>query len=149
MFQLGDSFEEDVDSVEWLGSMGGDEGTGDKEVFTDNGVCAPPTKRPAKFKELSSAKRQLRVHPRMVEKVKDSDDIFAQYIASEMRAISDVQAKRLAKWKIHNAIFEAQTGLASPYPQLHPQYHTVHVDNAIPISVNEPQSGTNTTTSTT
>ena len=42
----------------------------------------------------------------------DDDDIFAQYIASELRSIENPQAKRLIKWTIQSLIFSAHSGYA-------------------------------------
>ena len=135
-FQSADGLEEDTESAEWLSTACADDDFGDKELSSPaSGLISP--KRPAKCKEPNPVKKHLKLERRTEEKPADSDVIFAQYIASEIKGISDLQAKRVAKWKIHNAIFEAQTGLASPYPQFHPQYHTVHVDNAVPVSVND------------
>lgn len=140
--QSADGLEEDNESGDWLSTTCGDDDFGDNKEPSSSGAVIG-SKRPAKYKESNSVKRHVRLERRTEEKLADSDDIFAQYIASEIKGISDLQAKRVAKWKIHNAIFEAQTGLASPYPQYHPQYHTVHVDNAVPVSVNDNLPNTN------
>ena len=140
--QAADGLDEDVDSSDWFGTP-----CGDADEFVDKDLCtnsgATSAKRSGKQKETFSGKR-VRLESRTDDKPADSDDIFAQYIASEIKGISDKQAKRVAKWKIHNAIFEAQTGLASPYSQYHPQYQTVHIDNnSVPVTVNDHLPGIN------
>ena len=41
-------------------------------------------------------------------KEEDEDDIFAKYIAAELRSISDISKKRYAKMKIHHVLYEIQ-----------------------------------------
>ena len=45
----------------------------------------------------------------------DEDDIYAKYVASELRSITDPRQKRLLKNRINNLIFEAQNELDYDY----------------------------------
>ena len=49
----------------------------------------------------------------------DDDDIFAQYIATEIRSIEDPHVKRTVKWKIQSLIFSAHS---STYAAQHEAY---------------------------
>ena len=40
----------------------------------------------------------------------DEDAIFGRYVGNEMRSVTDIQAKRIAKMRIQKVLFEAQTG---------------------------------------
>ncbi|XP_041458784.1 uncharacterized protein LOC121410632 [Lytechinus variegatus] len=40
----------------------------------------------------------------------DEDAIFGRYVGNEMRSVTDLQAKRIAKMRIQKVLFEAQTG---------------------------------------
>ena len=67
---------------------------------------------------------------------RDDDDIFGDYIASEMRAIQNVEMKRWVKFKIQSLIFSAHSGFAPqhlPLSRLHPKPHKVN--GVIPILV--------------
>ena len=43
---------------------------------------------------------------------KDEDDIFGQYVATELRSIKNQQIKRFTKWRIQSLIYSAHSGLA-------------------------------------
>ena len=63
------------------------------------------------------------------EKPKDSDDVFGQFVASELQQITDLKLKQLIKWKIQNALFEGTISmqqdhlLGFPHGQLPPVTH--------------------------
>ncbi|XP_071500623.1 uncharacterized protein [Diadema antillarum] len=40
----------------------------------------------------------------------DEDAVFGRYVGNEMRGVTDIQAKRIAKMRIQKVLFEAQTG---------------------------------------
>lgn len=40
----------------------------------------------------------------------DEDAVFGRYVGNEMRSVTDLQAKRIAKMRIQKVLFEAQTG---------------------------------------
>ena len=83
------------------------------------------TKRPTKNREQKSTKRRKEEQEDVVmqrailcmekaggsiaSKTADDDDIFAQYIATEIRSIDDAQVKRLLKWRIQSLIFNAHS----------------------------------------
>ena len=49
----------------------------------------------------------------------DDDDTFGRFIANELRAFKDSQAKRITKWKIQLAIFQADMPPAVQQPVFH------------------------------
>ena len=66
------------------------------------------------------------------KKSSDEDDIFGQYVASELRSIDNLQTKRYTKWQIQSLLFNAHCGLPaasgpswmrSPFPS-HPMLDT-------------------------
>ena len=42
-----------------------------------------------------------------LQETEDDDLLFCRFIASELRSISDIQVKRMVKWKIQSAVFFA------------------------------------------
>ena len=58
-------------------------------------------------------RKQERAH----QKKSDDDDIFAQYIATELRSIEDTHVKRTVKWKIQSLIFSAHSSTTPHVPQ--------------------------------
>ena len=52
-----------------------------------------------------------------LHKEKDDDDMFAQFVASELRSIEDTKLKRLTKWKIQSVLFGALNSFSTvPQP---------------------------------
>ena len=43
----------------------------------------------------------------------DADDVFGKYIGLELKTITDINAKRLAKLRIQTILYEAQTGISA------------------------------------
>ena len=83
-----------------------------------------PAQRPAKaIKQRSTKRRKGLQEEVLLEKVlsvmekngesserkMDADEIFAQYVASELRCIEDPHIKRVTKWKIQSIIFNAHS----------------------------------------
>lgn len=48
-----------------------------------------------------------------IEKERDADEIFAQFVASELRSIKDPNVKRLAKWNIQSVLYESGNATTS------------------------------------
>ena len=44
-----------------------------------------------------------------VPKCFDGDDVFGQYVASELKAMDNLHMKRFTKWKIQSVIFHAHS----------------------------------------
>ena len=91
------------------------------------------------------------------EKPKDNDDVFGQFVASELQQITDSKLKQLIKWKIQNALFEGTinaTGSSSwipprPTPTSYPYSSTPETSMYSaysPPSFHMGQSGSNTET---
>ena len=68
-------------------------------------------------KAIACMERTGNVH----QQKRDEDDIFGDYIASEMRAIQNIEIKRWVKFKIQSLLFSAHSGFApqplQPYSQ--------------------------------
>ena len=58
-----------------------------------------------------------------VPKSTDGDDVFGQYVASELKSIDNPYVKRITKWKIQSLIFHAhfEYAMTSPPQWQHPQ----------------------------
>ena len=49
--------------------------------------------------------------------VKDNDEVFAEFTASELKCISDQNVKRLTKLHIQSLLFNGVTSMSTPLPQ--------------------------------
>ena len=54
-----------------------------------------------------------------IPKSLDGDDVFGQYVASELKSMENPHMKRFTKWKIQSLIFHAHSEYAMP-PWQHP-----------------------------
>ena len=105
---------------------------------TSSSVHVRSTKRPTNTKESNISKRKKRELKDLileraiscmekaehnVPKSTDSDDVFGQYVASELKSMENPQMKRITKWKIQSLIFYAHTDytMTSPPQWQHPQ----------------------------
>ena len=89
------------------------------------------TKRPLAAKKGKETKRQKREKQEntLLQKAivcmegtsnkitakKDADDIFGEYVTSELRAMHNVEMKRWVKFRIQSLLFSAQSGMGSPH----------------------------------
>ena len=67
-------------------------------------------------KAIACMEKTGKVH----QQKRDDDDIFGDYIASEMRAIQNVEMKRWVKFKIQSLLFSAHSGFAPQQSQAYP-----------------------------
>ena len=110
-----------------MASVSGMEATSDESIIPQ----VKSTKRPIKNRDQRTNKRKKQADQEdlLLEKAllcmeragestqrkDDDDDIFAQYIATEIRAIKDPQVKRMGKWKIQSIVFSAQAPQQEAY----------------------------------
>lgn len=115
---------EDVDNDDGMDAV-------ETEGSADVGIRS--TKRPTTTKDQRLTKRQKREEALMnkaiacmektsdrVQQKRDEDDIFGEYVASEMRAIQNVQMKRWVKFKIQSLFFSAHCEFTSQPPPAFP-----------------------------
>ena len=60
---------------------------------------------------------------RAIPKSRDSDDIFGEYVAEELRGIQDVQLKKRIKYQIQSLLYSAQMP-TMPSPGCFPPYQS-------------------------
>ena len=74
----------------------------------DEPLVTPKRKR-KEAKEDALLEKAIRCMETGISKIvttkHDSDKIFAEFIASELRSIEDNQVKRMLKWKIQNVLY--------------------------------------------
>lgn len=67
-------------------------------------------------------------------KDRDTDQVFADFIASELQEIKDSRVKRMTKWKIQNVLYEGLNfGTTGPWPPFN-QYSSPYQCGASPSS---------------
>ena len=75
-----------------------------------------------------------------VPKSTDGDDVFGQYVASELKSMDNPQIKRITKWKIQSLIFYAHSDytMTPPPPWQHPQQLMPSQDQRQPLGYPAP-----------